>query len=71
MHFPEVMYVGYTTDLKTRLKAHNAGDSEYTSAFKPWRMVWHCSFMTKSKALEFEKYLKSHSGKAFMHKRLL
>ncbi|MDX2095626.1 MAG: GIY-YIG nuclease family protein, partial [Alphaproteobacteria bacterium] len=37
----------------------------------PWELVWYCAFPDKYKALEFEKYLKSHSGRAFANKRLL
>jgi putative endonuclease len=28
-------------------------------------LIWYCAFPDKYKALEFEKYLKSHSGRAF------
>jgi len=38
--------------------------------FKPWELVWYCAFPDKYRALEFEKYLKSHSGRAFAKKRL-
>ena len=42
----------------------------HTAKFKPWELVWYCAFPHKYKALEFEKYLKSHSGRAFAKKRL-
>nr|WP_283809955.1 GIY-YIG nuclease family protein [Bradyrhizobium forestalis] len=38
--------------------------------FKPWKLVWYCAFPDKMKALAFETYLKSHSGRAFSKKRL-
>jgi len=41
-----------------------------TAKFKPRKLVWYCAFPDKYKALEFEKYLKSHSGRAFAKKRL-
>jgi putative endonuclease len=68
--FPEQEYVGATRDLKRRISEHNAGKSAHTSKFKPWELVWYCAFRDKYKALEFEKYLKSHSGRAFAKKRL-
>jgi putative endonuclease len=68
--FPEQEYVGATADLKRRLPEHNAGKSTHTAKFKPWQLVWYCAFPDKYKALEFEKYLKSHSGRAFAKKRL-
>lgn len=33
--FPEQRYVGFTTNLKNRVAAHNAGGSIHTSKFKP------------------------------------
>lgn len=68
--FPDQTYVGYTGDLKNRLKVHNQGSSPHTSKYRPWRLVTYLAFSTKPQALEFEAYLKSHSGKAFAAKRL-
>jgi len=64
-------YFGSTSDLKKRLKAHNSGQSSHTSKYKPWSVVWYGSFASKEKAVAFEKYLKTASGKAFLRKRLL
>jgi putative endonuclease len=69
--FPDQEYTGAASDLKKRLAAHNAGESTHTSKFAPWELVWYCAFPNKYQALEFEKYLKSHSGRAFAKKRLL
>jgi predicted GIY-YIG superfamily endonuclease len=68
--FPEQEHIGATADLKRRLPEHNAGKSTHTAKFKPWELVWYCAFPDKYKALAFEKYLKSHSGRAFAKKRL-
>ena len=65
INFPKQEYVGATADLKRRLPEHNAGKSAHTAKFKPY-----CAFPDKHKALEFERYLKSHSGRAFAKKRL-
>ena len=62
INFPEQEYIGATADLKRRLPEHNAGKSIHTAKFKPWELVWYCAFPDKYRALEFEKYLKSHSG---------
>jgi putative endonuclease len=67
---PEQEYTGATADLKRRLSDHNAGKSAHTAKFKPWQLVWYCAFPDKYKALAFEKYLKSHSGRAFAKKHL-
>jgi putative endonuclease len=67
---PEQEYTGATADLKQRISDHNAGKSTHTAKFKPWQLAWYCAFRDKYKALEFEKYLKSHSGRAFAKNRL-
>jgi predicted GIY-YIG superfamily endonuclease len=70
IEFPDQEYVGATEDLKRRLAEHNAGRSAHTAKFKPWKLVWYCACPDKMKALAFETYLKSHSGRAFSKKRL-
>ncbi|HZP75826.1 MAG TPA: GIY-YIG nuclease family protein [Pseudolabrys sp.] len=67
---PAETYVGMTDDLRERLKAHNAGRSPHTAKFKPWRLVTYVAFSEDRKAIDFEKYLKSSSGRAFAKKRL-
>lgn len=67
---PDIFYVGYTLNIISRLENHNTGGSVYTAYNRPWELVWSCSFNDKIKAIEFERYLKSHSGRAFMQKRL-
>ncbi|MHB8906213.1 MAG: GIY-YIG nuclease family protein [Melioribacteraceae bacterium] len=66
--YPENYYVGCTINLKRRLDKHNQGGSPYTSKYKPWRLTTAISFSDKHKAYSFEKYLKSHSGRAFSKK---
>jgi predicted GIY-YIG superfamily endonuclease len=68
--FPRERYVGLSADLKTRLIDHNAGKSAHTSKFKPWRLVTYLAFSDRTKAEEFERYIKSGSGHAFARRRL-
>lgn len=68
IHTQKILYIGYTMDIKNRLKTHNAGGSTYTKQNKPWELVTCTAFKDKIKALNFEKYLKSHSGRAFIAK---
>jgi predicted GIY-YIG superfamily endonuclease len=67
---PDQTYVGLTDDLKTRFDVHNAGGSPHTSKYKPWRLVTYLAFSDETKAVAFERYLKSASGRAFAKKRL-
>ena len=68
--FPEESYIGFTDNLRNRLKVHNSGGSPHTAKFKPWRLITYIAFSDEKKALAFERYLKSHSGRAFAKKRL-
>jgi predicted GIY-YIG superfamily endonuclease len=66
---PDRFYVGVTKDLRTRLQKHNAGEVFHTSKFAPWRVRTYLGFSDEKQAFEFEKYLKSASGRAFAKKR--
>jgi len=58
-------YVGYTQDLKTRLASHNAGKNQSTISGRPWNLIGYIALPDERKALAFERYLKSGSGKTF------
>jgi predicted GIY-YIG superfamily endonuclease len=62
---PSERYVGSTNDLKKRLLDHNRGDSPHTARFAPWNLAAYFAFQEKEKALAFERYLKTGSGRAF------
>ena len=67
----EKYYVGITADLKRRLFEHNdLNYVSYSKRYAPWEMRTYIAFEDKRKAELFEVYLKSHSGKAFLKKRL-
>jgi len=63
-------YVGITEDLKARLKKHNRGEVPHTSKFRPWSIKTAIAFTSEERARDFEKYLKTASGRAFAKKRL-
>ena len=66
---PGQTYVGLTDDLKQRLAKHNRGGSAHTSKYLPWEIVSYHAFADKQRAVDFEQYLKSGSGRAFSKKR--
>jgi len=66
----ENFYVGLTDDLRERLHKHNAGAVPHTSKYAPWSLKTYVAFSDEPNAAEFEKYLKSASGRAFAKKRL-
>lgn len=62
---PKHHYTGITNDLDMRLKQHNAGQVDYSSRHRPWIYKNYFAFKDEKKAYDFEKYLKSGSGRAF------
>jgi putative endonuclease len=69
-HDSEHFYVGIADDLRARLKKHNAGEVTHTSKYRPWKVRTYMAFSDEKRAIAFEKYLKSGSGRAFATKRL-
>ena len=67
---PGRYYSGYTGNLQQRLAKHNQGACSHTAKYKPWRIKTAVAFSDQDKALAFERYLKSASGRAFARKRL-
>ena len=68
--FPSEHYTGQTEDLTRRLAEHNAGKVAHTSKFAPWAIRSATAFREKQKAIAFEWYLKSGSGRAFLKRHL-
>ena len=64
-------YTGCTSDLDDRIKRHLKRENTYTKDRLPVTLIYYSAFQDKYKAYEFEKYLKSGSGKAFARKRFL
>jgi putative endonuclease len=64
-------YVGVTSDVARRLDTHNSGGSFHTAAYRPWRLAVAVEFSTQKRALDFESYLKSGSGRAFIRRHFL
>jgi putative endonuclease len=58
-------YVGLTSDVQTRLADHNAGRCPHTARRRPWQLHVVIEFPDEPRAVRFERYLKSGSGRAF------
>ncbi len=71
VNHPDRLYIGLTTDLEKRLKSHNADTSNYSKRYSLWDIETSIFIKDKKIAEDFEKYLKSGSGFAFLKKRLL
>ena len=62
---PDEYYVGVTSDVSARLAAHNDGLSPHTARHRPWRTMVVIEFDEEEPALQFERYLKTGSGREF------
>ena len=58
-------YTGMTDDLGDRVRRHNAGECEHTTKFRPWKVRVAVASAERALAAEFERYLKTHSGRVF------
>ncbi len=56
-------YIGYTSDLKKRIKEHNSGKSKATKPFIPYKLIFYESFLNRIDAKNREKYLKGGYGR--------
>ena len=61
-------YEGCTDNLKDRLHRHQKGQVNATENRLPIKLEMYFAIKDKYKAFEFEKYLKSGSGRAFIKK---
>lgn len=68
LRHPDRRYIGITSDPQERLAEHNAGKSPHTSKYVPWKTVVLIGFEEDEKAFQFERYLKTGSGRAFANK---
>jgi predicted GIY-YIG superfamily endonuclease len=64
-------YVGCTDNIKERLQRHQKGQVPATANRPPISLEFYFAVDGKYKAFEFEKYLKSGSGRAFIKKHLI
>ena len=56
-------YVGYTTDVISRLKKHNSSKGAKATRGYKWKIIYKKRFLSKSKALSFEYKLKKDRKK--------
>ncbi|OGZ33763.1 MAG: hypothetical protein A2Y98_03270 [Candidatus Portnoybacteria bacterium RBG_19FT_COMBO_36_7] len=64
-------YIGCTDDLKDRVERHKKGYVSATRKRLPMELDFYFAIKDKYKAFEFEKYLKSGSGRTFIKRHLI
>ena len=63
-------YIGYTNNLRTRLKEHTAGKSLATAHRSPWTLIYYEAYIEQADALGRESYFKSGAGRRFLKAQL-
>jgi putative endonuclease len=58
-------YIGLTSDIHARLADHNAGRCPHTKRYRPWQLHVTIELPDEERAIDFERCLKSGSGRAF------
>jgi putative endonuclease len=61
--FVKKTYVGYSTNVNSRLKKHNSSKGAKSTRGYKWRIIFKKRFLSKSQALTFEFMLKKHTKK--------
>ena len=59
-------YIGSCSDLKERLKRHNAGATISTKNGRPWEIVYQETFEDKIQAIRRENYIKKMKSRDFI-----
>ncbi|MFO7798341.1 GIY-YIG nuclease family protein [Rhodohalobacter sp.] len=66
------IYIGYTSNLQQRLKAHNElATKGWTIKYRPWKIIHTESYKTKADAMKREQMLKGGQGRKWIHENLL
>jgi putative endonuclease len=55
-------YIGFSGDLKNRLRDHNEGKCRYTRKYRPWRVVYFEVFACEKGARKREQQIKKWSA---------
>jgi len=63
------IYIGSTEDLENRIKRHNLGKVRSTKPNKPWKLLEYHRFDSRSEAVRYERFLKTHQQKDKIKKR--
>ncbi len=56
-------YIGFTSNLKDRVKVHSAGGVSATKNRRPCKLIFYEGFLAKQDAMRRERYFKTNPGK--------
>jgi putative endonuclease len=63
-------YIGFSTNLRARLRHHQDGESFATFHRGPWKLIYYEAYTEREDAEGREKFLKSGAGRRFLRTQL-
>jgi putative endonuclease len=63
-------YIGFSTNLRARLRQHQGGQSFATKSRGPWKLIYYEAYTEREDAEAREKFLKSGAGRRFLRAQL-
>ena len=64
------IYVGFSDDLRSRVKEHNSGKSSYTKGYRPWTLIYYEAYRMRKDATKREVELKGHKAKEVLKEHI-
>ena len=64
------LYIGYTTNLRNRLREHEGGEVLSTRARRPFELIFYKSYKSMEDAKRRERYFKTFQGKSSLRMML-
>ena len=64
------LYLGFTPNLKARIKSHNSGENKATKPNIPYELISYSAFNNEKDAINCEQYFKTTAGWKRLHKML-
>ncbi|OGI17599.1 MAG: excinuclease ABC subunit C [Candidatus Moranbacteria bacterium RIFCSPHIGHO2_02_FULL_40_12b] len=63
-------YIGYTENLRKRLKEHNQGKNKSTKLYLLWKLIYYEACLNINDAKRRENYFKTSQGRKLLKRRL-
>ncbi|MFH1388947.1 MAG: GIY-YIG nuclease family protein [Patescibacteria group bacterium] len=59
-----LLYIGFTSNLKRRIKEHQDGENISTKCRRPFKLLYYEAHTSEKDAIRRERYFKTNKGKS-------